>query len=201
MALLMGRMVMPASSAQALFTHGLARALDLFPPTRRLFGELEIKPANGSREGLFRSRSSDHVGSGRAFGQGLVAHAGALKPSDDVLGDGVCLVGFGVDPSDGLGDEARARWRAIGGRFVQITHRGQRLNLGERAERCEDVGGRFLGASGALGWAAVVRPDRIVLCEGPARESGRLVEETLALLEVPPSTLRETHVDRAAARA
>ncbi len=200
MALLMGRMVMPENLAQAFVVHGLARALDLFPPTRRLFGELEIKPVNGSREGLFLARSGDRLRPGTAFGQGLVAHAGQMKPSDDVLGDGFCLVGFGADPADALGDEARARWRALGGRFVQITHRGQRLNLGSRAERCEDLAGRFLGASRSLGWAAVVRPDRMVLCEGPARESARLVEETLALLDVPPATRCQGKVDPAPAR-
>ena len=191
MALLMGRMVMPGNAAQALLAHGLARALDIFPPTRRLFGELEIKPANGAREGLFRARSGDRLRSGTAFGQGLVTHAGRVLPSDDVLGDDLCLVGFGADPADALGDEARARWRAVGGRFVQITHRGQRLHLGERAQRCEDVGGRFLAASRSLGWAAVVRPDRMVMCEGPVRESGRLVDEALALLQDAPRRGKE----------
>jgi 3-(3-hydroxy-phenyl)propionate hydroxylase len=185
MALLMGRMVMPSNAPQALFVHGLARALELFPPTRRLFGELEIKPVNGSRTGLFRARPGDRLRPGSAFGQGLVAHGGQVRPSDEVLGDGLCLVGFGVDPARALSQQSRAEWQAAGGRSVQLTHRGQQLNLGSQAERCEDLGGRFLGASQSLGWAAVVRPDRMVLCEGPAADSGRLVEESLALLGVP----------------
>jgi 3-(3-hydroxy-phenyl)propionate hydroxylase len=201
LARLMGRLVMPGNPAQAVVAHGLARLLDLFPPTRRLFGELEIKPVNGARHGLFRARPGDRLRPGRAFAQGLVVHAGQVKPSDDVLGDGWCLVGFGVDPADALGDAARARWQTLGGRCVQITHRGQRLNLGARAERCEDVTGRFLAASRSLGRVAVIRPDRMVLCEGPAQQSAQLVDETLALLAVPAATLRQREPQRPAARA
>ncbi len=201
MALLMGRLVMPANRAQALLVHGLARLLDLFPPTRRLFGELEIKPVNGAREGLFRPRARARLRPGTMFPQALVAHAGRVKPSDDVLGDALCLVGFGVDPAAALSDVVRARWQAIGGRFVQIAHRGQRLGLGAEADRCEDLTGRVLGASRSLGWAAVVRPDRMVLCEGPATESTQLVDETLALFEVPPATVRRVTLRRAAGRA
>lgn len=200
LALLLGRMVMPDNLAQAVAVHGLARLLDLFPPTRRLFGELEIKPVNGAREGLFRARPGDLLRPGTAFAQGLVAHAGQVKPSDEVLGDGLSLVGFGADPADALGDAARARWQALGGSFVQITHRGQRLDLGSRAERCEDLSGRFLAASRSLGRAAVVRPDRMILSEGPAQESARLVEETLALLDAPPAARRRGEVDSAPAR-
>ncbi len=186
LALLMGRMVMPSNRAQALAVHGLARALGWFPPTRGLFGELEIKPANGSRAGLFSRSPADRLQSGTAFGQGWVAHAGSRKLSDDVLGHDLCLVGFGVDPAEALDEVTRARWRASGGRFVQITHRGQRLRLGSHAERCEDLTGRFLGTSGSLGWSAVVRPDRIVMGEGPVESSSQLVANTLALLDAPP---------------
>lgn len=201
MALMMGRLVMPGNRPQALAVHGLARLLDLFPPTRRLFGELEIKPVNGAREGLFRTHRDDRIRAGTAFGQGLVAYGGQAKPSDDVLGNGLCLVGFGADPGDTLSDDARAHWEAIGGRIVQLTHRGQRLNLGSRAERCEDLTGRFLGASRSLGWAAVVRPDRMVLCEGPAAESTRLIEETMALLAVPQHALLQRAFDRSPAHS
>jgi 3-(3-hydroxy-phenyl)propionate hydroxylase len=201
LARLMGRMVMPANRAQALVVHGLARLLDLFPPTRRLFGELEIKPVNGAQAGLFRARPGAQLRPGTVFGQGLVAHAGEIKRSDDVLGDGLCLVGLGVDPADGLGDVARACWQALGGRFVQVTHRGQLLNLGARSERCEDLTGRFLAASRSLGRVAVIRPDRVVLCEGPAQDSVQLVDETLALLAVPAATLRRAARPPAAARA
>lgn len=187
LALLMGRLVMPSSRVQALAVHGLARLLDLFPPTRRLFGELEIKPANGASEGLFRRRPGDRLRAGTAFGQGLVLSQGQVRPSDEVLGDGLSLVGFGVDPAAGLPVEARARFQALGGRLVQLTHRGQRLNLaGPEVHRCEDLGGRFLGASRWLGWAAVVRPDRMVLCEGPAAEVAALLDDTFALLGAKP---------------
>jgi 3-(3-hydroxy-phenyl)propionate hydroxylase len=36
-----------------------------------------------------------------------------------------------------------------------------------------------------FGWAAVVRPDKTILHDGPASESTRLVNETLQLLGTP----------------
>ena len=53
-------------------------------------------------------------------------------------------------------------------------------------ERCwEDLDGTFLPGAAPLGWAAVVRPDRTVLHDGPAREADRIVRESLALLGSP----------------
>jgi 3-(3-hydroxy-phenyl)propionate hydroxylase len=188
LALLLGRMVMPANRPQAIAVHGLARMLELFPPTRRLFGELDIKPVHGSAEGLFVPSASKRLQAGTIFGQGLVLEGGHLKQSDEALGRGFSLVGFGVDPGLGLTDELRAKWRGLGGTLVQLTHRGQRLNLGATCQHSEDVTGRFLGASGAIGWAAVVRPDRIVACEGPVTQGPRLVEQTLSLLGLGPAS-------------
>jgi 3-(3-hydroxy-phenyl)propionate hydroxylase len=191
LARLMGQLVMPAGRLQAVAVHGLVRLLGLFPPTRGLFEELKIKPPNGAREGLFCTRPGNRLSPGLAFGQARVAHAGLVKPSDDVLGDGFCLVGFGVDPVEHLGDAAIARWRAIGGRIVQIVHPGQPVAGGARAERCEDLTGRFLSTSGLHGQAAVVRPDRMVMGEAPVRQADELVDETLERLEVPPPALRQ----------
>jgi 3-(3-hydroxy-phenyl)propionate hydroxylase len=36
-----------------------------------------------------------------------------------------------------------------------------------------------------LGWAAIVRPDRTVMCEGPAEQASALVFEALKLLGEP----------------
>lgn len=192
LALLMGRMVMPGNLLAASVAHGLAYLLDRFPPTRSLFRELEIKPVHGSRAGLFRPRRGDRLRPRTMFRQGLVAHLGQFKPSDEVLGAALCLVGLGADPASALGDEARGRWQAAGGRVLQIAHRGQRLGLAAPADCCEDLTGRFLAASRSIGWAAVVRPDGIVLCEGPVQDSARLVEDALDVLDVPATTLRQS---------
>jgi 3-(3-hydroxy-phenyl)propionate hydroxylase len=194
MARLLGRLVMPGNRFQALVVHGVVRLLELLPLTRRWFGELEIKPVNGARAGLFRARKGDRQRAGTAFGQGLVDHAGQVKLSDDVLGDGLCLVGLGVDPVDYLGDDAIARWRAVGGRVLQIAHRGQPLGGAppgdEPRRRCEDLTGRFLASSRELGRVVVVRPDRMVMCVGRVEDADRLVDEALGLLGVPAATPR-----------
>lgn len=84
-----------------------------------------------------------------------------------------------------LTPESRAGWERLGGRLLQLTHRGQALNLGATVDQCEDLTGRFLGASRAIGWAAVVRPDRMVLCEGPAADGSALLAAARALLDPP----------------
>jgi 3-(3-hydroxy-phenyl)propionate hydroxylase len=46
----------------------------------------------------------------------------------------------------------------------------------------------FLPRAVPLGWAAVVRPDRVIVHDGPASEANRLVAESLALLGMPIGT-------------
>lgn len=180
----LGKLIMPRSLPVAFVAHGLMRLLELFPPTRRWFGNLEIKPKNTFRRGLFlRGVSNSRLVSGGTFPQGLVGQAeGDVVLSDEVLGPQLSLVGFGVDPAESLDAAARNSWLAAGGRFVQICHRGQRLHLGPFARKCEDVSGTFIPVVAPFGWTAVVRPDRTVMCDGPSARAGQLVSGVLALL-------------------
>jgi 3-(3-hydroxy-phenyl)propionate hydroxylase len=187
LARLLGQMIMPSSLGVSFVVHGLVRLLDAFPPTRPMFRELEIKPRTRFARGLFKRRAGgERLGAGAVFPQAVVRDRGQLVLSDEVLGVGFCLVGFGVDPADLLPAALRDAWTALGGRFVQICHRSQALNLGARSRRCEDVSGAFLSKAQAIGWAAVVRPDRTILCEGPVQDAARLVTTALALLDAPP---------------
>ncbi len=137
----------PGAAARAVPTHAAA-----------------LRRARGSREGLFRACHGARFGPGTAFPQGAAVPSGEIKLSDDVLGDGLCLVGLGVNPAERLTGESRARWEALGGRIVQITHRGQRLNLGSGVDRCEDTTGRFLErlALAGLGGRGAAGPRRDV---------------------------------------
>jgi 3-(3-hydroxy-phenyl)propionate hydroxylase len=65
---------------------------------------------------------------------------------------------------------------------LQICHRGQALNLAPPSRRCEDLTGTFVPAAAPVGWAAVVRPDRRVMIEGPVEESPAMLREALAML-------------------
>lgn len=179
----MGRMIMPRNMLSAFAVHGAMRVIDLLPPTRRLFRDLEIKPKNRFARGLFvRRRFRERLTSGSTFPQGVVKEGERIRLSDEVLGAKLCLVGLGVDPTIGLGARTQARWLFHGGQLVHIHRRWQGDEGASVARRCEDVDGTFVPSAAPPGWVAVVRPDNTVMCEGPASEVTRLADAALSLL-------------------
>jgi 3-(3-hydroxy-phenyl)propionate hydroxylase len=189
MAKLMGKLVMPRNAAVALLTHGFMRLTRLVPPLRRYFEELHIKPKNAFSAGLFVSNDAGATLSrGAVIPQGRVRGAdGVIRLSDDVLGPGLTLIGFGHDPQQRLDSDLLRRFTTAGGKVVQIAHHGQRLHIAP--ERCwEDLEGVFLPGVVRVGWAAVIRPDRTILHDGPISEVDRLVRESLDLLGVPKNS-------------
>lgn len=180
----MGQLVMPRNPLAALLLHGFMRLLRLPPPLRTFLENNDIKPKNRFSRGLFcRGRSGSGLVRGGLLPQGWVrAGDGSVCLSDDVLGAGLALVGFGVDVASQLEASAAAEFLAAGGRVVQIRHRGQGLHLAEPDQTWEDLEGRFLPSAVPFGWVAVVRPDRIVLHEGPASQVNELLRESLAML-------------------
>jgi 3-(3-hydroxy-phenyl)propionate hydroxylase len=184
----MGKLVMPRSGVVALLTHGLMRLSRLVPRLRAQFEELQIKPKNAFRRGLFvKGRSSTKLVRGAVIAQGWVRGSdGTTRLSDDVLGQGLALIGFGVDAAAALEHATAAAFARAGGRVVQIAHRGQRLHLAPR-DSWEDLEGVFLPGLVPLGWAAVVRPDKTIVHDGPATDANRIVRESLALLGNPLS--------------
>lgn len=182
LARLMGSLVMPRSATRAVLLHGMMRLARSIPVLRRLFDGLGLKPRNRFREGLFlRGRSDARLVRGAPIPQGLVRGAdGTILRSDDALGQGFTLVGFGVDPSRHLSEEVRDTWVARGGGIVQFCHAAQTLHRGERA--FEDLQGVLVPDAAPVGWAAVVRPDRVVVTDGPAVDAHKLLAQTTALL-------------------
>jgi 3-(3-hydroxy-phenyl)propionate hydroxylase len=179
---------MPRSAAVALLTHGLMRIVGMVPCLRAQFEELEIKPKNAFRRGLFvKGRSSTKLVRGALIAQGWVRAAdGTTRLSDDVLGQGLTLIGFGVDAAASLELSTAGAFARAGGCVVQIAHRGQRLHLA-RHDSWEDLEGVFLPGLVPVGWVAVVRPDRTIVHDGPAIDANRVVCESLALLDDPVS--------------
>ncbi|MCY1285152.1 3-(3-hydroxy-phenyl)propionate/3-hydroxycinnamic acid hydroxylase [compost metagenome] len=181
LAKLMGRLVMPSSAWKALLGHGLMRTLRLVPPLRRHFEELEIKPKNTFKRGLFMPRvRGRRLCRGGLLPQGLVRAAnGAIGLSDDVLGDALTLVGFGVDPRAQLDRDTQRQWERCGGGYLQVGLHGQKGSAA--TPFVEDLGQTLLASAPARS-LAVVRPDRIVMHEGPQARAGELLHESLALL-------------------
>ena len=182
----MGRMVMPRSMAAAFAVHGVMRVIDLLPPTRRLFRDLEIKPKNAFTRGLFaRRRLRERLTAGSPFPQGRLLEGVRTGLSDDTLGAQLSLVGFGVDPGRGLAGETKERWVKSGGQLVVIHRPSQEPPAPSSARCCEDVDGTFVGRAAPVGWVAVVRPDHTVMCEGLASNVTRIAQRALDLLGGP----------------
>ncbi|MDZ4081278.1 MULTISPECIES: bifunctional 3-(3-hydroxy-phenyl)propionate/3-hydroxycinnamic acid hydroxylase [Hydrocarboniphaga] len=177
----MGKLVMPRNKLMAILVHGSMAALRLLPALRRHFDELGVKPKNEFPDGLFvRGRRRGGLKRGAQIPQGLVRGSdGTVLLSDDALGSGLVLVGFGVDASAHLAPATRQAWSAIGGSSLQLRAYGTGASASEAYE-CLDI--QLMPRAAATGWCAVVRPDRTVLHDGPASEADRLVRASIDLL-------------------
>lgn len=185
LAKMMGQLIAPRSAPVAIGLQAALRTARLLPPLRGFFDDLKLKPQPQFTAGLFAPGNGRRRGG--LFPQGWLQHAGngAGRWSDDALGPGFALVGLGVDPTAHLGDAAAA-WEHVGGRCVQVCHRGQRLHRTDAPHVWEDVSSTIVPQVAPVGWAFVVRPDRTVLHDGPATDAARLVRESLDLLGGQP---------------
>ncbi len=181
-----GALVMPRNAMAALVTHGLMRLARSIPPLREYFEELGIKPTNALRNGLFvKGQSAPHLRRGAVLPQGLLRDVrGNIRLSDDVLGPGLALIGFGLCPRSALSPETEHAFTQAGGTIVQIAHRGQHDHLSADYVH-EDLEDIFLPKTAPFAWAAVVRPDKTIIVEGPSIEADYLVREALELLGIP----------------
>jgi len=181
----MGRLVMPQSAFAAVLVHGAMRAGRLFPPLRRLVDELEIKPANRFRRGLFaKFGGGSALRSGGQFPQAYVRGPdGRIVLSDDVLGRGFSLVGFGLNPYRFLSDGMRIRLHALDIHVLCVQPRGQGAE--PDCDTLEDVSNGLLPTAAPRGWFALVRPDRVVMQAGPAEQMEKLLDQALSLLGSP----------------
>lgn len=188
MALMMGRLVMPANRLKAFLIHGFMSLIRLVPAGRALFEDLKIKPQNTFKAGLFqRNRLAKKLLAGSTFPQAFVrkSDTGEIVLSDEVLAQGLALVGFGSDPSIGLDVALHQVWQRHGGTFLQWCTRGQTLHLGVAPRRVEALDDLLALRGIPMGWAVIVRPDRTILCEGPIDQAADLVRQTLSLLGTP----------------
>lgn len=193
LAQMMGRLVMPSNTAAAFVIHGGMKLLSHIPKLRKLVENLEIKPANRFKRGCFadRERGARFYRGGPLPQAWLRGEAGlGLKLSDDALGLGFAAVGFGVDPSQGLSDELIRRWQAAGGSFVRIDPRGSLAQC--RSRVWEDVCGALIPSAAPTRWVAIVRPDKVVMHDGPANTCPRMVEEALRLFAENPVKRQDT---------
>jgi 3-(3-hydroxy-phenyl)propionate hydroxylase len=137
---------------------------------------------------------SERLRAGAMLPQGWVRPATGGGPilSDDALGLQWALIGFGVDASAGMPGELLQRWQAAGGRVWQWCQRSQAQHLAPKAERLEALDEALLPRRVPLGWAAIVRPDRCVLAEGPVSDAEAMLQRALELVAPPAPSPAQT---------
>jgi 3-(3-hydroxy-phenyl)propionate hydroxylase len=187
LAKLMGRLVMPRNKIVAFFIHGLMRMLALTPATRKYFEQLDIKPKNIFKNGLFmQHRRGDKLVRGSLFPQAWVRNRQQeIQLSDDALGHNLTLVGFGVDPLSLLSAAEVFSWIKLGGHFLQIGPCGQRSD--SACDFIEDLNHDILPLA-AKGTLVAIRPDRIIMHHAPDFDAGSLVRDCLILMGSADST-------------
>lgn len=181
LAKLMGRAVMPRNALLAFLIHGLMKTMALIPAVRRHTENLDIKPKNRFKQGLFvKSRGEHDMPNGGLFSQSLVRDSRLTTLlSDDVLGDKVTLIGFGIDPTALLQTVTRERWEEHGGGYLQIVHRGQRG--GEQVTCVEDLTDELM-LKVPTGTLLVVRPDRIIMHRATTSDAESMLNACMSLL-------------------
>ncbi|RRS02348.1 bifunctional 3-(3-hydroxy-phenyl)propionate/3-hydroxycinnamic acid hydroxylase [Aquabacterium soli] len=183
LAKMMGRLVMPSNQVAAFLTHGAMSMMTRIPRFKRLFENLEIKPPNRFKVGCFvKPLRGARLRRGEQMPQvWLKPQAGGeVVLSDDVLGSGLAMVGFGVDPSAGLTPALNQAWTASGGRFVQINPRGPMARTSTQS-LWEDLGGNLMPSLVPVGWLAIVRPDKVVMNDGPCTDAASLLAQAMNL--------------------
>jgi 3-(3-hydroxy-phenyl)propionate hydroxylase len=183
LAKLMGQLVMPSNHVAAILTHGFMSVMTRIPRLKRLFENLEIKPPNEFKVGCFiKPLRGARLRRGGQMPQVWLKpqSGGEVVLSDDVFGTGLVMVGFGVDPSADLHSELTLAWTASGGRFIQIDPRGQMART-SALSRWIDISGSLIPSVAPVGWLTIVRPDKVVMHDGPSTDASLLLKQAMQL--------------------
>ena len=146
--------------------------------------ELEIKPKNRFAKGLFTPRvRASKVDRGNHLPQTWLTHRDGQKlRSDDLMKGQFQLIGIGHDPAEYLSKDALQKWRAFGGEVLQLCHKSQQLNRIDHDHCWEDELGTIVPNFAPIGQLIIVRPDQVVMADGPLEYADSLIEEALSLL-------------------
>jgi 3-(3-hydroxy-phenyl)propionate hydroxylase len=157
------------------------KAISSIPKLRDQFEHLEMKPANCFAKGCFMRKSfGDKLRHGAQLPQVWLrgeATGGIPGLSDDLLGSGLLMLGFGTAPEQHLAEADAQAWRRMGGRFVTIVPCGHRTG-----ESLEDYTGALIPSVVPTGWIATIRPDKTVLHDGHASRARAILRDSMALM-------------------
>lgn len=182
MAKMMGSMVMPSSHIKAAVVHNLMRMLRLWSKSRAYFEDLQIKPKNQYKQGLFLPKwrvSKSGLSNGAPVPQGLGRnHKGEVKWTDEWIGGQFTLVGFGLDPFKEINAAQLDALSALGCKQVVLQPLGSMPSEGG----VEDLSGTFLESMKRKGVIALVRPDRFVMAHCQPGRVNEMLSDCLSML-------------------
>jgi 3-(3-hydroxy-phenyl)propionate hydroxylase len=184
-ALFLGGLVMPRSRIKAALVHGAMLLSGKIPGLSDRFRRLEMKPKNQFREGLFLpKRNRPKLQPGAHLPQVKLRPAGRrpVLRSDDVFGDRMVLLGFGIDPQELIDGALAKRWLACGGSFVELREPGASA---APAGSFDDIRGTLVPGVACKDWVAIIRPDRAIVADGPAHSASAIVRDTLEMMGAP----------------
>ncbi len=178
-----GALLMPTSRARAWLRDRFFRAARLLPGARDYVLQMRFKPMPVYREGVVLPAAARPM-VGRMFIQPDVEDAsGQRRKLDDVLGSWFAILGWQVDPQQGLSEADRAFWHALGARFVHASRSrsgpsGQaRVGSGHGSVCVEDVDNQLAPWFDAHpGSIVVLRPDRYIAAQAAHDGLARITE-------------------------
>ena len=91
------------------------------------------------------------------------------------------MVEAGVDPASVLDAAVLAEWQAAG---AEVLHLGMRGQTGNGKTPFAEIMDNNLVLKAPQGWLAVVRPDRVVMHDGPSQLASTIVKESLHVLGI-----------------
>ncbi|MGV9301468.1 FAD-dependent monooxygenase, partial [Amycolatopsis sp. NPDC003676] len=124
---------------------------------------------------------------------------------DDALGLGFAVIGYGVDPRDGLGVAQRNALQILGTQFVTVYPTGGRpqgepgdarvaaTDYADVEDHTGELARWFAKAGVAQGGTVLLRPDKYVFGTSAKSDATELVTALLARLAVTPAMLTADH--------
>ncbi|WP_095200341.1 bifunctional 3-(3-hydroxy-phenyl)propionate/3-hydroxycinnamic acid hydroxylase [Mesorhizobium carmichaelinearum] len=178
---LIGKLIMPRNRAAAFVNHGAMRLMRMVPRLRGLLEDQGIRPPNLFKHGLFlQGARRGTLRPGALLPQVWLTHpVHGRRRSDDVLGPGFALVGFGVNPAAHVGPNTRSMLERIGAKCYEITWDGKRE--GHADHRWSALGDIFV-RSRDFGTIALIRPDQVIMCCSGALSADRNIAAAFRLI-------------------
>ena len=176
----MGHMVMPQNKLSAIAVHGLMKSICHTPKIGSLVTDLKMKPQNRFTTGLFHKQYKNRVfGTGGQLEQiELIGQQGQVRLSDDVFADNFVILGFGADPQMYLDQNLLQQWKKIDGKFFAVTSPNV-VPMGKHWFVDQEM--KWITKL-TQPWFVIIRPDRIIICEGDFKSLPKNVRNTLKLI-------------------